>query len=283
MPKSKPSEQRTAMTPTATRLPLPLFVDPKALPSTGWTKVDVVALWPVELKPLVDTLPALQWQLEQAVRDWLREYPYMRRGEYRRWRYSTCPDSAAPFMLTASDAAIGDIDLRIEAAAEAGDPDAVEYENSVMRRCRNDDEGTLVAPLSAAERRRMEKRENELYTAFLPKRDELIWCRPFHSCHQWVRFTHALAMAWEPQTEWRIAAGEYHSTVIDRAGLRVFDLLLIYSDDEPDEAILFAKGDPRSSSIQQQREYDARALSPRLLETLAAYEGDPSKILETSP
>ncbi|QIG50581.1 hypothetical protein G5V57_24335 [Nordella sp. HKS 07] len=41
---------------------------PDDLPTTGWSKVDVVGLWKSDLLPLIEASRALQWQLEDAVR-----------------------------------------------------------------------------------------------------------------------------------------------------------------------------------------------------------------------
>jgi hypothetical protein len=89
---------------------------------------------------------------------------------------------------------------------------------------RGDWEEGEVTPLSKRTMRELERRSDEIYAKFWPKPNELRHWIPMHSCHLLGGFGRDLAKAWDG-SNWQVVPGIAHTTVVDFATGRIFDVL----------------------------------------------------------
>lgn len=219
------------------------FVAVRSLPKTGWSRIDVASLWPGELYPLIDRNRGLQRELEIVVNAWIviEIAPALVRSGRRfpkRWRWRD-RRAEAPYFMTVGDGAVCSVDDAIREAAERGEPDAVRYD-ALMARLFDDD-----APRPRkAETRVLHAEMDAIWEKYSPQRErDVRWVRPDGSCHAYAPFELLLARAWDGASEWRIASSNWHSTIVDVAGMRIFDLVLLPGPDEPDnEPVNFVRG-----------------------------------------
>jgi hypothetical protein len=232
-------------------------VDPDALPSEGWERVDLEGIWESELLPLIEGSVYLQRVHESCVADWLASKGPAMRKHYgrRRWRCAD-PTAQSPFFMSSSDGAVMYVDGLMQKARETDDEEVFLYDALMTVLCMELSPPPVVEKWLTAQ-------SNAIYGSFAPARSEVRWWRPAHSCHSFVPFLAMLATAWDSKALWTIARGEHHSTVVDADALRIFDWLLLSSDEEPGESmspsepVLFAQGSPRSTSLQASRKLAA--------------------------
>lgn len=161
----------------------------------------------------------------------------------------------SPFFMSSSDGAEMHVDGLMQEARETGD-EKVRLYDALVTVCMQ------LSPPAVVEKW-LTAQLNTIYESFGPARSENRWWRPAHSCHSFVPFLAMLATAWDPKALWTIARGEHHSTVVDADALRIFDWLLLPSDEEPGESmspnepVLIAQGSPRPTSRQASRKLAA--------------------------
>lgn len=96
------------------------------LPATGWQRIDVAALWPGTLLPLLESSPDLQRSLEAAMADWIESLHDSERPPAP-WRWAEAND-LPPFLVARGERGRSHISDRIHAAAEAYNSRAIAYD-----------------------------------------------------------------------------------------------------------------------------------------------------------
>jgi hypothetical protein len=120
------------------------------------------------------------------------------------------------------------VNEQIEKAKEEAEPLAVHYSQFMGVICDelNDDwEEGEVTSLSKRTIRELERRSDEISAKFRPKPEELRHWIPMHSCHFVGWFGRDLAKACDG-SNWQVVCGNRHTTVVDFATGRIFDVSL---------------------------------------------------------
>ena len=160
---------------------------PSDLPDAGWTRINIAAIWPSELLPLLEASKELQRSLKSAMARW---FGVMSMPPDRPWRYDD-PQCDPPVMHARGDGLITAVDERIYLAVEAFDPTAMAYD--AIQTLLIDDAGLDLPDNVKA---LLYEKAEAIWRTYLPRREDAERWRPTGSCHWMIDFELDLARAW---------------------------------------------------------------------------------------
>ncbi|WP_200235745.1 hypothetical protein [Thiohalocapsa halophila] len=188
--------------------------------------VDLQAVW-TELRPLMEH-PVMVAEMEKAIRSFISDHNLMNIPSWEwipadPWRLDLALNGhhPAPWKFTLSDGWVMEVDQRVEAALEGGDPEAIlAYD------------GYQVAQ-AAAERgadpalvKLLETMSSEAYRKFAPHPDEgPDWWTPMHACFWFADAAASLGELWKPEGDWIAIRGRGHAFAADLNNELILDLL----------------------------------------------------------